>query len=310
MYTLRFPFSLPPGREIHVTEESGEIGDLIFSLTKQDGFYVFTISGFPTEDTAKHYINNVWAGLMWVLLHRGLPPDAVFELGKVVYTEDPNQAASGFVDGRRPAVYPTDKRLCIETAGQITPLQSYSVGDVLNFFREGVAFPESAKIINDAKLRVALELWGAYFTELSANTRFLTLVMALETLTSPTPRTQLVLGLMDKWKKEVEDLQNTVRSDSEDAISLGSVGRELLFRREDSIRRSIRTLVLTTLQANGDEDAAVTAQKAVDIYDLRSGLVHNGELEVPVLSNAISGAKNIVERVLRARFFQTVHRGG
>ena len=25
----------------------------------------------PTEDTAKHYINNVWAGLMWVLLYRG-----------------------------------------------------------------------------------------------------------------------------------------------------------------------------------------------------------------------------------------------
>jgi len=154
MYTLRFPFSLPPGREIRVTEESGEIDDLTFSLKKQDRFYVFTINGFPTEDTAKHYVNNVWAGLIWVLLHRGLPPDAVLELGKVVYTEDPNQAAKnlglkgpvdGFIDGAWPAVYPTNKRLRTATVGQITPLQTYSAGDVLNVSARVLSFQRAPK---------------------------------------------------------------------------------------------------------------------------------------------------------------------
>jgi len=92
---------------------------------------VLTINGFPTEDTAKRYTNNVWTGLMWVLLHRGLPPDAVFESGKVVYAEDPYQAArnlgfkdpvDGFIDGGQPTVYPTEKRLRTVTAGQITAL--------------------------------------------------------------------------------------------------------------------------------------------------------------------------------------------
>lgn len=96
MYTLRFPFSLPPGREIRVTQASGVLDGLTFSLKKQDRFYVFTINGFPTEDTDKRYINNVWSGLMWVLLRRGLPPDAVFEPAKVVYTDDPYQAARNY----------------------------------------------------------------------------------------------------------------------------------------------------------------------------------------------------------------------
>lgn len=317
MYTLRFPFSLPPGREIHVTQESGELDGLTFLLKKQDRFYVFTIAGFPTEDAAKRYINNVWAGLMWVLLHRGLPPDAVFKPGKVVYQDDPYQAArnygfkkpiDAFLDGGQPAVYPTEKRICIETAGQITPLQTYRAGDVLNFFREGVAFPESAEVINDAKLRVALELWGAYFTEASANARFLTLVMALETLATGIPRTQLVLGLLDKWKKEAEELGNSVEPESDDAISLDAVSRELLFRKVDSIRRQIQMLVFTTLQVNGDPDASEMAKSAVRTYDLRSRLVHEGKLESQELSKATADAKHIVERVLRAQFVHKVQK--
>jgi hypothetical protein len=304
---------LPLGREIHVTQASGELDGLAFLLKKQDRFYVFTIDGFPTEDTAKHYINNVWVGLMWVLLHRGLPPEAIFEPGKVVYPDDPYQAArnygfkkpiDAFLDGGQPAVYPTEKRICTETAGQITPLQTYGVDDVLNFFREGVAFPESAEVIHDAKLRVALELWGAYFTEVSANARFLTLVMALETLATGTPRTPLVLGLLDKWKQEAEELRNSVEPESDDAHSLEAVSRELLFRREDSIRRQIRMLVATTLQVNGDADASEMARSAVRVYDLRSTLVHEGKLEPQVLSKATADAKHIAERVLRARFVQ------
>ena len=311
MYTLRFPFSLPASREIGVTEVSGELDGLTFSLKKQDRFYVFTINGFPTEDTAKRYINNVWAGLMWVLLHRGLPPDAVFEPGKVAYAKDPYQAAKnygfegpvdGFIDGGQPAVYPTEKRIRTETAGQITPLQTYWAGDVLNFFREGVAFPESAEVIDDVKLRLALELWGAHFTELSANARFLTLVMALGTLAPRTLRTQLVLRLLEKWKNELKELQKTVGPDSEDAVSLKALSG--LFGEKESHRRKIGTLVRTTLEANGDEDAAAMAAKAVEVYDHRGTLVHEGKLESQVLSQATSDAKIVVERVLRVRFLQ------
>ncbi len=41
-------------------------------------------------------------------------------------------------------------------------------------------FASSAQVVADQKLLVALELYGAYFTEVSGNARFLSLVMALD----------------------------------------------------------------------------------------------------------------------------------
>jgi hypothetical protein len=319
MYTLRFPFSLPPSWEIAVTDVSGELDGLMFSLKKQDKFYVITINGFPAEDAAEQYKNNVWAGLMWILLHCGLPPELIFESGKVVYTEDPEQAArnlgfgdrlDGIVDGDRPAVYPTEKRVRTLTGGQVNFRITKPAQYVIDFFRAGVSFPESASVIDDAKLRVALELYGAHFTEISGNAKFLSLVMALESLATGSPRTQVALDLLDKWKKEVEELKKNISPESDDAASLEALSRELLIRKEDSIRRQIRTLVLTTLQANGDDDAITMARTAVQVYDRRSTLVHDGKLESHVLSQATSEAKNIVERVLRIRFAQKANPAG
>jgi hypothetical protein len=313
MYTLRVPFTVPLNREIMGLPISGNLDDLIFVLDKEDRFYVITVEGFTTENAAKEYLNNIWAGLMWLLLHRGLSPDAVFETSKVVYAEDPYEAAKNygfknpidaFIDGGCPAVYPTNKRICKETANPITPYQTYHARDVFNLFRDGLAFEGSATVILDRKLRVALELWGAYFTEISSNARFLSLIMALEAMATGIPRTQLVLDLLEKWKKEVEALRNTVEAESDDDLSLEALGREVLVRKEDSIRRQIRRLVFTTLQSNGDKDAAVMAKKALDVYDQRSTLVHKGQLEPPELGTATNDAKNIVERVLKSRFLQ------
>ena len=87
-------------------------------------------------------------------------------------------------------------------------------------------------------------------------------------------------------------------------LHLSRLFRELMFRKEDSIRRQIRNVVKFTLEVNGDTDAEKAAARAVKIYDLRSTLVHEGTLESPVLTKAIADVKDIVERVLRARFIQ------
>jgi hypothetical protein len=319
MFTLRFPFDLPPGREISVTEESTSVGDLSFALKREDRFYVLTISGFPSEEEGERYINNVWAGLMWLLLYREISSNAKLEPQKVAYAEDPYEVASNLsksfglkiedpvdalIDGERPAVYPSEKSIRIITGHPATTVITTPANDVLKFMSEGVSFPKSAIVIEDPKLRVALELYGAYFNEFSANARFLTLVMALEALASNVTRTPLVIELLDKWKKEVEELIQTVDNHSDDAASLEAVSRELIFRKEDSIRRQIRNVVLSTLADHGDQDAEQAAQNAVKIYDLRSTLVHDGILESQVLRTATSDAKEIVERVLRARFVQ------
>ena len=241
-------------------------------------------------------------GLLWVLLHTDLPANGDFEPQPVFEIEGPIDT---LIDGGRPAVYVTGKRIRTLTGWPPSLVMTTPVETVMKHFGEGVGIENSARILADPKLLTAFDLFAAYFTEASGNARFLTLIMAVETLATGVQRTRLVLDLLEKWKQEADETLKTVTPGSDDAASLQAVSRELLFRREDSIRRQVRNVVLTTLTMNGDADAAEAAKKAVQLYDLRSTLVHEGSLTSQELSEGMTDAKNLVERVLRARFLLT-----
>jgi hypothetical protein len=69
MYTLRFPFALPPGREIAVAETPGDLDGLEYRLSMQDRLYVLSLSGFPSEESAQAYLKDIRAALMGAAAH-------------------------------------------------------------------------------------------------------------------------------------------------------------------------------------------------------------------------------------------------
>ncbi len=152
-----------------------------------------------------------------------------------------------------------------------------------------------------AKLRIALGLYASHFNERSATSRFLTLVMALEALATPTPRPQITVDLLDQWKKQVDNVKSGLQPDSEEALSLESLSRELLFRRDDSIRNQIRQLVFEAVNTIAGVDAFELSRRAVKVYDQRSALVHEGILSAAELRKAEKDAKEILEQVLKVK---------
>jgi hypothetical protein len=321
MYTLKFPFRLAAGQAVGDDEASTKIGDLALSVAKNGPYCVVTVQGFRSEDAAKGHIFRIWAGLMWLLLSRDLSPSAVLETQTVAYAPDPRKAAEnlsksfglsidgpvdGVIDGSRPAVYPTTKQPRTIMGGDATLTLITPRSSVLAGLAEGLAFPRSHQLIEDSKLRVAFELYGAYFTESSNNARFLTLVMALEALATGASRPPLVLALVDQWRTQVEGLLSNENLSPDELASLESLRKELLFRKEDSIRRQIYNLVFSTLQQAGDAEAEQLAKAAKALYDRRSQLVHEGKLPESTLSAAVTEAKGLVQRVLRIRFLAGV----
>ena len=65
---------------------------------------MFQVDGFDSEESAKKYLNNHWAGLMWVRLNLGISFMAELNFDKVTYAEEVFEAA---VNGNFPAVYPS-----------------------------------------------------------------------------------------------------------------------------------------------------------------------------------------------------------
>jgi hypothetical protein len=316
-YTLRFPFQLASGQELSGLDQPIEhkVGDLTVRFNRQGTYYFLVVQGFDAEESAKAYLNSLWTGLMWVLLNRGLAFNAVLEFDKVTYA-NPLKAAEnlsktfglavegpldGLVNGNLPAVYPSNKHIGAMTAGTISITTSISSEQFLSLLIEGTLIPNSLIARSNSKLRIALELYSAYFSERSSNARLLTLVMALETLTSSQPKHKVAQELLNQWQLQVGERKQQLPVDSDEYEALESLERELLFRREASLRSQIRTLVQDTLEAEGNPNTYQLARRAVKVYDSRSTLVHEGVLPTDELRTAEQDAREIVVMVLKSK---------
>jgi hypothetical protein len=148
------------------------------------------------------------------------------------------------------------------------------------------------------KLRTALELYGSHFFERQARTRFLLLVIALETLAIPTQKHNVALQLLDRWNDELVDAMNQYSNTSAEFASLEGLSREIVHRRENSIRSQIRMLFRSLARANG-EDPTSLERRALRVYDARSALVHDGFLLPQALDQSEREARELIEELFR-----------
>jgi hypothetical protein len=322
-YTLRFPIQLASALDISDFPDGieRELGNLKFSVKQQNQYHVIKVEGFTSEEAAKEYINILWAGLMWVLLNIHISFRAERKFDEVIYNDDPIQTAMNFskvfgskfervdgvIDGGFPYVYPSSQKISVFTVNPATAIVTTPFELFFNIFLEGITPPASSNISQEANLRLALELYAAHFYEQSQNARFLTLVMALEVLTTKSRKHTVALELIKEWHADLlkQREQFDVKSDEYEALE--ALEREIIFRQDASLRSQIRTLVRTTLDKAHYPDSLVWAKRAAEIYDSRSTLVHEGRLETSKLEKVLENAEKLVEMVLKIKFMQVAN---
>ena len=149
------------------------------------------------------------------------------------------------------------------------------------------------------KLGVALELYAAHFTEQQVRVRFLMLVIAMETLATPTPKHAVVIDLLCRWQQEIAQEMEKCPPASEEFQSLKALYRELGFRSSDSIRSQVRKL-FAGLQCSSPAESNELQRTALRIYDKRSTLVHEGSLPIDELKRLEFEARDLLERLFKA----------
>lgn len=319
-YRLRFPF-----RSTHeVTEFTNPVplrsSGLQASLQPHLPYVVLNLEGFGSESAAAEALPFAWGAVMLasVLAGWGFQPETT--LDRVVYTEDPNQAAKnlnknfglpitgivhGLVNGNLPAVIPVDKNIRFLTAGEIGVRQSIPISRLAPHLEQALSHRDPAVAFRDERLKLALELWSDYHKERSLRAKFLTLVMALEVLAPPAAKHKVAQAVVDRWDQELSsDLQQYAKG-SEEYEAIESLRREIAFRRERSIRSRIRNHIIEVVGGVNPENARQTAQMAVHAYDLRGNLVHTGTLEAAQLSDGHSAALQALRRTLLATLGMT-----
>lgn len=154
------------------------------------------------------------------------------------------------------------------------------------------------------KLRVALELYAAHFTEQQVRVRFLLLVIAMESLAKPTVKHQAAIDLLGRWRQELETEMSRFNSSSEEFCSLEDLSRMPEFRSNDSIRAQIRKL-FASLPGFGASEASKLQKRALHVYDKRSRLVHDGHLPTDELSALEGEARELLEKVFASAIEQS-----
>lgn len=319
MYTLRFPFRLPEGRVLSPLDEpaSASCVDLSVKLTKHSDGYVLIATPFSDEHAAVAFIPHVYAGLNWTLLQYDLSVEFEMDPQPVYYAEDPQRAAQrlfgaetdvervdALIDGARPAVILADRKVSVMTAGRPSLTTGVNAIMALTAFAEAAVLPRAEAVIQNQKLRTALDLYNVYFRERTGNARFLTLMMALEALTLSEKKPSYVIDLVKEWIADVRRRKSTLEQTTEEWAAYHALEQEIAHRQEVSVRKKISTMVWKVLSAQGRDSATEAARKAVNLYDKRSRLVHDGYLPDGELREGTRELKEIVRSVLKARFVE------
>ncbi len=316
-YRLRFPF-----RSTHeVTGFSGPIplrpSGIEASLQPHLPYVVLNLEGFQSESAAADALPFAWGAVMLasVLAGWGFQPETT--LDRVVYTDDPERAAQnlhkdwglpiagpvhGLVNGNLPAAIPVDKNIRFVTAGDISVHQSISAAAIAPYLERALSQRDAGRAFADERLKLALELWSDYHKERSLRAKFLTLVMALEALAPPVCKHSIAQAVVDRWDAELTSDLRRYDENSDEYEALDSLRREILFRRDRSIRSRIRKHIREVVGAFSAENAQQIAQMAVRAYDLRGTLLHTGSLEAAQLSDGHRVALQALRTLLLASF--------
>jgi hypothetical protein len=292
-YRLQFPFQLQSSIDGIDVPVFFQIGRLLARLFSRSRYVVLELSGFNTSEEASAHIPIVWAALRWLLIDRGI--NATFEI-------QPNNIVNDIAasDGS-PLVFREDQNIRFlsgsGTGKTITPLPRF-----LPPLTDALSRPGTDKLIENSRFRLATDLYSAYYLKNSPSSRLITLGMTLEVLADPTNKHPVALEVIDRWKADIDQCKLAVANDQEAVASLESLDRELLVRKQVSIRSRIRsTANRLASHLSADEQQNLT-ENAVSTYDARSSLVHKGRLENNNIHELVEKGQRTVSLLLRAYY--------
>jgi hypothetical protein len=276
------------------------------------------MEGFESESAAAEALPVAWGAVMLASVLSGWGFQAKSTLDKVAYAEDPDRAelnhlfrhlsvpisspVYGLASGSLPTVTPADKNILYVTAGEVTFQTPINARSIATHLERALSNSAPGRGFEDERLRLALELWAYHHREHSLKAKFLTLVMALEVLAPPTTKHGVAQTIVDRWDTELLSERQRYAEDTEEREAIESLRREVLFRREQSIRSRIRKHVLGVVSAVSHDDALLTAKMAVRAYDLRGSLLHTGTLTQAMLHDGHEAALKALRTVLLASF--------
>ena len=279
-YTFRFPFRLPISRSITIEDNTIKLHAQGFSVEltgesekaiKDSKNFIIKGSGFATEKDAIEAGKKIRDTLIMTFVECKIGADFgddskktfVFDSFVKKVSEEQGVQLLGNVNGLM--VYPTnDKTRIISISGtlgkQISNDKFVSAFELISLTGYSLGIKE----------QISYSLFSNSFFTSNGYARLLFLVMAIEVLLEPAPRSQEAIDLITSFMEEVKS--SKILHDNDIKSLVGGLSNLL----NESIGQSARKLIESKL--NDKNYSGLTANQLFqNCYNLRSSIVHGKE---------------------------------
>lgn len=316
-YVLHFPFKWLHEFETEDFEGVSELEpDVRFQLKKTvHGDSEIILSKLPNRPFAESCIYRCWFALMcFSILHyrpcaaelslvepEPIQPESKEILGQLFNSDlsEMDSKVIGAVAYIRSSTQRV-KRLKMTITGTVK-------GDTVNVATELMKWiwhPRFHELINDKKLRLAMELSNLVGHEAPKEARFILIMSALESLLPESQHPQFVQDKIAEWKAELKVAKSEMAT-KEEREYLQQLIDKTAFLGSPSITSRLTSFAAAHQTTEDDRDFVKKVKQA---YSLRSNLVHQGECDSELLSLVYPSVYKLLFRAIKVKLTEEKNR--
>lgn len=300
-HCLVVPFSVEPGLVWTPAEEQELLreGAVVVVLAPRGAAWELRCDGLPTPEAANLWLPRAFAALTLLMLDLRGAINANWNISTALPVRDPGSfvlpGRTHLVGAGESYVIPAGAAPAIMTANDVSVTRSVQADRVGTCLKRGLAAPAANESFLNERVRTAVALHAQAFGQRENTVALLLRAMVFEALAPPREKHPVAAAFLQVMAERIQAEMSAHEEEGEAKEALESLLRELVFRRDTSIRSRLFSYVLETLADRAD--ALQWARKVRDAYDARSKLLHDGHLApetVAVASEALFEAAALV----------------
>jgi len=287
-----------------------------------DSTYALVATPFAAEALAIEHLDTMRAQLLWLALDTGVGLRYAPRNGHVEVFPDPAPVVPGslfeplarsagwsafdghYMEGIDEAIArPEHLRLARFAMGQPSVHQEYNPEFLARVLGHVLGFPSPQLVVRDLRLRLAIELYCSTPFEVSARSRLVTMVSALEAVLPEYKVDARTKAALQRAAETVALQLDELPQSSADRVSIDRLLQRVTSLNSESISSSLRRWVREMAErepALGQADDLV--ESVGRAYDVRSRLLHTGHASTQHVDDATRFLKKLIPNVLRVSF--------
>jgi len=206
-------------------------------------------------------------------------------------------------------ILPEHKRLSRYEVGKLSVIVGLGVDTFITSIQEAMSLGYPEDVYEDQKMKLAMNMYSSYFFELTPETKFIKLVTVLEALTPDQQVNDTTQRGLDVLKGQLKSELKKHEKESEEQKDINALLSRVSSLKRKPIVKSLEYFIKDSIKQDPEIGASKSIiQKVKGIYNRRSKLLHEGEINSELLIKDLNFLSGFVPILLKSIYKNKANR--